>query len=177
MSWWRRIRRRGVLASAFAPMRYLWLLALRSPAGTRDLALGFAIGVFWACIPIFILHWPCALLTAGLTKKSQMAATAGVFLSNPFTIPVQYSAAWLIGHQFVRGGATSPAAFTESGTVLAAMMDMGWSDLALLGLGGLIMGVVLCVPAYFISYHVAGRVRRAGSARRVAAGPQETEER
>lgn len=163
--WWRRLQRRGLLASIFAPMRFVWIRAVRSPVSTRDLALGFAIGVFWACIPIFILHWPLALATAAVMRRSKIAATAGVFLSNPFIIPVQYSAAWLIGSILLGGGASGSVGFAEGESVLTAVMQMGWNDVAALQLGGFAMGLVLCTPAYFIAYGLADRLRSIREAR------------
>ncbi len=133
---------------------------------SKDLALGFAIGTFWSCIPIFILHWPPAIWTADLFRKSKLAATAGVFLSNPFTIPIHYSTAWLLGHLLVSSSNETRTDFTSGSAILKAMLDMGWVDLAVLQLGGLVMGVVLFPPAYFISYYVARGVRNARAAKR-----------
>jgi hypothetical protein len=168
-SWHHRIRRRGLLASIAAPVRYLWLRALRSPVSTPDLAMGFAIGVFWGCIPIFILHWPCAVFTAAVTGRSKIAATAGIFLSNPFTIPIQYSTAWLIGHQLLLDDSEGPVGFTSGEAILKAMMNMGLADLVAIEVGGLVMGSVLCVPAYLLSHRFAASFRSARAARRAAA--------
>ncbi len=176
MSWYRRVRRRGILASVSAPVRYLWLRAARSPVSTPDLAMGFAIGVFWGCIPIFILHWPCAVVTAAVMGRSKLAASAGVFLSNPFTIPVQYSTAWLIGHLLLLDGSDGPAGFTSAAAILEAMMDMGLADLVALQVGGLIMGLALCVPAYLLSYKFATGFRSARAARRANAESKKSEE-
>ena len=48
-------------------------------------------------------------------------------------------------------------------------MEMGLEDLIALQLGGLVMGAVLCVPAYFISYSFADGFRSARAARRAKA--------
>jgi|GEM_PF-3408981 len=157
--WFRRLRRRGVLASVFAPMRFVWLRAVRSPVSTRDLAMGFAIGIFWACIPIFILHWPCAVVTAAVMKRSKIAASAATFLSNPFVVPVQYSTAWLVGSLLLGDMASGSVGFVAEQSVRETMMQMGWVDLAALLLGGFAMGVVFCGPAYFIAYGLADRLR------------------
>jgi uncharacterized protein len=159
--WLRRLQRRGVLVSVFAPMRFVWLRAVRSPVSTRDLAMGFAIGVFWACIPIFILHWPCAVATAAVMKRSKIAASAAVFISNPFVVPVQYSAAWFIGRVLLGDKAGGSVGFSEGESVLATVMQMGWVDVAALELGGFAMGVVLCAPAYFVAFGLADRLRGA----------------
>jgi len=169
MSWLRRIRRRGLLASVSAPVRYVWLRAARSPASTTELSMGFAIGVFCGCMTIFILHWPIALFAASVTKNSKLAATAGVFLSNPFTIPIHYSTAWLIGHLLLLDGSPDLSEFTSAKAILRMMMEMGLEDLIALQLGGLVMGAVLCVPAYFISYSFADGFRSARAARRAKA--------
>jgi len=172
MSWLRRIRRRGLLASVAAPVRYMWLRAARSPASTTELSMGFAIGVFWGCIPIFILHWPIALLFAALTKNSKLAASAGIFLSNPFTIPIHYSTAWFIGHMLLLDGSPDLSEFTSAEAILGLMMDMGLADLVALQVGGLVIGAVLCVPAYFIAHSFADGFRRARKARRADSAPK-----
>ncbi len=123
------------------------------------------MGVFWGCTPVFILHWPPALWMAGRMGFNKLAATAGVFLSNPLTIPVHYSAAWWIGHWLVPRSEDASPGFDGADSVLKAMLKMGWEDLALMQLGGLVMGLVLCVPSYLIAYHLADGVIRVRQAR------------
>ena len=155
-SWRARLRRRGVFGSIFAPVRHLWLRAVRSSLGSRHLAVGFAVGVFWCCIPIFLLHWPFALATAYLLRASRLAATAGVFLSNPFTIPPQYSLVWVLGHALwpTGTGAESPA-FGAGVNLREFMTSLSWADFGAMLLGGACLGAVLCVPAYFVALRLA----------------------
>jgi uncharacterized protein (DUF2062 family) len=161
-----RLRRRGLLGSIFAPFRYLWLRAARSPQGARYVAGGFSLGVFWACIPIFILHLPFALVTAYFLRKSRLAATAAVCLSNPLTIPPQYTLTWMVGNAVTstsRGQDTPP--FADVGNLGELMMDLAWSDLGTMLLGGTILGAVLSIPAYFVAFRL---VQRRGGRRRAA---------
>ena len=153
-----RLRRRGLLASGFAPVRYLWIRAVRSPRGAHYVAGGFAIGMFWASIPIFILHLPFALLTAYLLRTSRLAATAAVFLSNPFTIAPQYTLCWLLGHAVTSSESSAPApGFGGAGSMWESMMALGWLDFRAMLIGGAILGASLCVPAYFVALRLAQR--------------------
>jgi len=135
-----------------APALYAWLVAARSPQGARYVARGLAIGVFWCCIPIFILHWPCALATAYLFRSSRLAASAGVCLSNPLTIPPQYSLAWVLGHAVTPFGSGGPVTlFTEDTSLREALMSLGWGDFGAMLVGGALLGCVLSVPAYLLA--------------------------
>jgi len=153
-----RFRRRGLLGSVLSPIRYLWLRAARSPKGARYVAGGFAVGVFWACIPMFILHLPFAVVSAHLLRQSRLAAMSAVFLSNPLTIPPQYTLAWVIGSSLTsseRGGETP--SFADVGNLGELMMGLGWADLGSMLLGGVVLGAILCVPAYFLAFRLAQR--------------------
>ena len=76
-----------------------------------------------------------------------------------------YSAAWWIGHWLVPRSEDASPGFDGADSVLKAMLKMGWEDLALMQLGGLVMGLVLCVPSYLIAYHLADGVIRVRQAR------------
>jgi uncharacterized protein (DUF2062 family) len=166
-----RLRRRGVFGSIFAPVRYLWLRAVRSSLGARYLAGGFAVGVFWGCFPIFFLHWPFALATAYLLRWSRLAATAGVCLSNPLTIPPLYTLAWVLGHALWPTGTSAEApGFTAGANLGDVLMSLSWADFGAMLLGGACLGAVFSVPAYFVALRLAqSRVQRRLAARATSA--------
>lgn len=66
-------------------LRYLYLRFVRLRGTPREIARGFAFGVFWGMFPLPGVQMAVAILTAAVFRSSKIAAAAGTWLSNPIT--------------------------------------------------------------------------------------------
>ncbi|MCF8049945.1 MAG: DUF2062 domain-containing protein [Desulfobacterales bacterium] len=125
---------------------------LRIRGTPQEIALGFALGLFVGMSPFLGFHMAIAVFLAALFEWNKIAAAVGVWISNPFTIPLIYPLTYLLGARVL--GMNEVFFFPQS-------MDMDWilemirsapETISILTLGGIIIGVPLGVVGYFFAY-------------------------
>ncbi|WP_456379871.1 DUF2062 domain-containing protein [Thiolapillus sp.] len=137
----------------------LWHLNRRSVSGA------FAVGLFWAMIPM-PLQMIAAAATAILARVNLPVSVALVWLTNPFTIPPIFYfnyrvGAWLLPHQQpLRDAEMSLEWFTQS-------MGEIWQPLFL---GSIVVGILLAAAGYTVMriywrWHVISRHKKRQQAR------------
>ena len=121
------------------------------------LALGMAVGIFVSITPIIPLQTVVAIAVAFLVRGSKSAAVLGTWLSNPLTIPVVYYANYklgciLLGYQ----NALDKIAFDS----FSELMELGLEVTLAMIAGGVVIGAVLGLGAYFVTLRVFITLRR-----------------
>ncbi|VEN73455.1 conserved membrane hypothetical protein [Candidatus Desulfarcum epimagneticum] len=131
----------------------------------RYVAMGMAIGVFVGVTPTIPFHTAIALALAFVFRASKPAAAIGVWFSNPVTIPFFYYGSYKTGAIFM-GDSLVPldSARGSMGEILA----MGGDVLAAMLAGGVILGILPGVAAYFITLKIMRSVRSAAKSRNSA---------
>jgi len=132
-------------------IRLLYLRILRLKGQPREVAGGVAIGVFIGMTPTVPLHTVLAVLTALLLGKSKLAAALGVWISNPLFLPFVYLLDYEVG-RIITG--TNPPSLMVSGFSIHSLIELGWDIFYPLFIGGLVMGLVLAIPSYFITKRI-----------------------
>lgn len=146
---WGRVR--GKLKEAFA-----------GETDEKALAAGFAVGVFFSFTPLVSLHTVLALLVAMVFRLSKIAAAAGVWVNNPYTMPFVFYGCLRLGEWIM--GSSFHSIKCESFT-LDAVMRAAIPCIAPLLVGTTAVGLVAAAIAYLVVYRIAVRVK---SARRKA---------
>lgn len=140
--------------------RLTWLRLIRQRMSAHGIALGMAIGTFWSMIPIPGLQGVFAVGMAFLTRSSKIAAWIGTWISNYFTAIPHLIACYEIG-KFVLG---SDVAFTtdllEWDAFWSYINTKGWELVWVMQVGGVALGAVSAVPAYFITLRAVLGYRR-----------------
>ena len=129
---------------------YIRFLKLRGEP--REIALGFALGVFIAFSPTIGVQMVLAIFFAALLKWSKLAAAIAVWISNPLTAPFIYGVTYFIGARLLgihtlRGLASEPSLSTIINALKKAPELM-----AALTVGGLVVGIPLAIVGYYLSY-------------------------
>lgn len=171
-----RRRRRGLVGCLLAPARLNWYRALRSRHGARYVAGGLSLGVFWAFIPLFILHFPVAIVSAYLLGVSRLAAVAGVLVANPVTVVPLFIVARLTGLALLPGGEGTPQPLPQALTGRELMLyleSLGWYDLWTILLGGGVLGFFAGALTYKVGLRWALDYADKRRAWRRKAGPAE----
>ena len=150
-------------------IQYYYLRFIRLRGDPHELALGMAFGIFTGMMPIMPFQMALSVALALIFKGSKITAAVGTWVSNPlnwyFLYYFSYKlGAWILGME-------------GSSTVFATIMDMVRSDVesmvivekilqsgglmaAAFLLGGVIMGIVVALPSYFVFLYIFKRIRR-----------------
>ena len=132
--------------------------AINEESNPKSLAAGFAVGVFFSFTPLVSLHMVLALLVAIIFRLSKVAAIAGAWVNNPYTMPFVFYACFRLG-KWILGVDLPTPVFDRFH--LAEVLRAAKPYAAPLFLGTTIVGILVAVPAYFIVYRIAVRVKSA----------------
>jgi hypothetical protein len=124
----------------------------------KALAAGFAVGVFFSFSPLVSLHTVLALLVALIFRLSKIAAAAGVWVNNPYTMPFAFYGCFRLG-EWLMGAKIPPPAFER--WTLDTLLQAAVPYAAPLFLGATVVGLVAAAIAYGIVYQIAVRVKSA----------------
>jgi len=132
--------------------------AIGGETNEKNLAAGFAVGVFFSFTPLVSLHMVLALLVAIIFRLSKVAAMAGAWVNNPYTMPFVFYACFRLG-KWILGVHIPTPVFTE--LRLATILKVARPYAAPLFLGTTVVGLLAALLAYVIVYRIAVRVKSA----------------
>ena len=133
------------------------------------IALGMAIGIFVSITPIIPLQTLVAILLAFLVRGSKSAAALGTWLSNPLTIPVVYYANYKLGCSLLGYQKTLDSiAFDSFSQLMELGLEVTWAMIV----GGVVIGAILGVVAYFVTLRVFITIRRRSRQAESDSGPR-----
>jgi uncharacterized protein (DUF2062 family) len=135
-------------------LRYQRLRLARLQANPHTVAMGLAVGVFVAALPIIGLQVVTAVALAWALRGSIGAAIIGTFAANPLTYPglwlLSYETGCLIlGAGSLFGGSPEAAAPFDRLT-LEIFADQSWRLLKPMLVGAVPLGLVVGVLCYFL---------------------------
>lgn len=138
-------------------------LRFRRLQGTpRRAAGGTAIGVFIGMTPTVPLQTILAVSLAIIFRQSKLAAAIGTQIANPLFLPFIYFLNYQVGRWFM---GIPPLAFVPESFSLVHLVELGWRIAYPTLMGGVITGLVLSIPAYFIIAHSIALYRKKGRKR------------
>ena len=111
------------------------------------IAVGMAAGVFVAITPTIPFHTAIALALAFMLRGSKAAAVIAVWVSNPVTIPIFYLGSYKVGN-FILGNSIP---FDPKYESLSELARLGLNATIAMMVGGVILGIVPGLAAYFIT--------------------------
>jgi uncharacterized protein (DUF2062 family) len=123
----------------------------------REIALGFALGLFVAMTPTMGFQIAIAVFLATLLKCNKISAALGVWITNPITAPFIYGACYLIGHQFYHVP-KSQLLPKDLGVRSFYLMFQKAPDIFIaLIIGGVIIGLPLAIVGYYFSFSAVAK--------------------
>jgi uncharacterized protein (DUF2062 family) len=140
-------------------IKYYYLRFVRLRGEPRELALGMALGIFAGSMPIMPFQTALAITLALLFKGSKIAAALGTWVSNPLDWYLLYRYSYKLG-AFILGVHEQRAVFKsivaairsgeESMAIVGKILGSGGVFITSFLLGGVVIGIVLAIPGYFI---------------------------
>lgn len=118
-------------------------------------ALGMAIGVFISITPTIPFHTIIALFLAFILRGSKAAAAIGVWFSNPLTIPLFYKGSYDLGMSVL--GNSAP--FSTKYESIIELLKLGANVTIAMVTGGIILGILPGIAAYFITRKIFIKLR------------------
>jgi uncharacterized protein (DUF2062 family) len=125
------------------------------PGDPHYVAKGMAIGVFVSMTPTIPFHTVIALALAFIFRASKLTAAMGVWFSNPLTIPVFYFASYQVG-SLLFGHLSACKGACES---ITDLLKLGVEVTLASIIGGIVIGIVPAIAAYFITRTVVARIK------------------
>ena len=121
------------------------------------IAMGMAVGVFVSILPIIPLQTIVAIALAFMVRGSKSAAALGTWVSNPLTVALVYYANYKLGCLLLGYATTRDSiAFDSFAQLMALGIEVTWAMIV----GGALIGAVLGVLAYFITFRLFRSLRR-----------------
>ena len=142
------VRKEGL----FGVIRRVYERFIQIRGKPREVALGFALGVFVGMTPTIGIQTPIAIFCAALFKWSKLAAAIGVWISNPLSAPIIYGITYITGAKLLRLQPVFGLHLSPSWSMLKVLLLKAPQALAAMTVGGVILGLPLALLSYYLSY-------------------------
>ena len=133
------------------PFKKAYYRFLKIRGNPREIALGFALGVFVSMTPFMGLHTAIAVPLAALFKWNKFSAALAVWISNPLSAPAIYGITYYIGAKvlLIQDGYKLPVEFSLD--ALFYTLRSAPEIIGILTVGGIVVGLPLAVLGYYFS--------------------------
>ena len=118
----------------------------------REIALGFALGLFIGMSPFLGFQMAIAVFFAALFQWNKISSAVGVWISNPITVPIIYPVTYLLGAKVVGVEELHPFPKTMDMSWILEMLRSTPEIISLMTLGGILIGVPLAVAGYVFAF-------------------------
>ena len=118
----------------------------------REIALGFALGIFIGMTPTIGLQTPIAIFLAALLKWSKLSAGFGVWITNPLTAPFIYGLNYFAGAKLIGLNPTFTIPDDLTWAAIKEMIQNAPRMFGALTVGGIVLGLPLAVSSFYVSY-------------------------
>jgi uncharacterized protein len=132
---------------------------LKIRGNPREIALGFALGIFIGFTPTLGLHMAIAVFFAALLKWNKIASAVGVWITNPATAPFIYAFTYLVGAKIL--GINNKFALPSNidWDLVRNLFEKTPEVFVVLTIGGIVLGLPFAVAGYYLSFYGVQRYR------------------
>jgi uncharacterized protein (DUF2062 family) len=127
---------------------------IRIRGNPRDIAFGFAMGLFIGISPTMGIQIWSAVFIAALLKWNKIAAAAGVWITNPLTAPAIYGMTYLTGAKILGFEKLQQFSLELSISNLQALIVKAPKVFGAMIVGGIAVGIPLAVIAYYVTFYL-----------------------
>ncbi|MFW5855038.1 MAG: DUF2062 domain-containing protein [Thermodesulfobacteriota bacterium] len=128
--------------------------------GPREIARGFAAGIFVGMSPFMICHSVMAICLATILRGNRISAVAAVFITNPISAPLVYGWTYRVGKAWLGIASPSTLEFDFSLEYLLALLQCAPKIIWILTVGGMVAGLPLAILSYYLCCIIVRRHRR-----------------
>lgn len=147
----------GIWARLGRLVRFNFLKILRLKTSAHSIALGAAFGIFVGFLPIIPFQSIVVLTLAFIFRANKIAAFSCTFISNvlnliPFYTMLYMVGIWVLPFERVH--------FDPHHLKLMELVDQGWRLVAVMSVGGVVLGVPSAIIMYFVTRNLVLGYRR-----------------
>ena len=126
----------------------------------REIALGFALGLFVGMSPTMGFQMAIAVFVAALFKWNKISSAAAVWITNPITAPIIYGVTYFVGASII--GMPNINLRPQDLSVTSFITFFKQTPLIFwaMTLGGVVIGVPLALAGYFVVYSAVDKYQR-----------------
>ena len=141
-------------------VRRLYERFIRIRGAPREVALGFALGIFVGMTPTVGVQTPIAIFLAALFKWSKLASAIGVWISNPLTVPFIYGVTYITGAKLLNLEPVVNMSLSPTWSTLKAMLQKAPQAFGAMTVGGILLGIPLAIFSYYLSYAAVDKYQK-----------------
>jgi uncharacterized protein (DUF2062 family) len=141
-------------------IRRLYERFIQIRGAPREVALGFALGIFVGMTPTVGVQTPIAIFFAALFKWSKLAAAIGVWISNPLTVPIIYGVTYVIGTKLLNLEPVVNMPLSPTWSTLKGMLQKAPQAFGAMTVGGALLGIPLAIISYYLSYAAVDKYQK-----------------
>lgn len=142
-----------------APLARTYERFLKIRGQPREIALGFALGLFVGMTPFIGLHTVMAVPLAALLKWNKISAAVAVWFTNAATAPFIYSITYVVGARIAGIKQAFSWKDIESFSAVYRLILQAPEMIWAMVIGGVILGLPLAVAGYYLAFYVVNRYR------------------
>ncbi len=121
---------------------------LKIRGSPREIALGFALGLFIGMTPTIGFQMPIAIFVAALFRWNKISAALAVWITNPVTAPFIYSFSYFVGAKML-GFKIAPKLLT--GLDFSTLKEASAKIFLATTVGGVVVGIPLALLGYYLA--------------------------
>ncbi len=125
---------------------------IRIRGNPKEIALGFALGLFIGVSPTMGIQILIAIFIASILKWNKYAAAIGVWITNPLTAPFIYSLTYLTGTKITGIQNSLKLTGNFDWDTLIDLFHKSPGIMTALVVGGVFVGLPLAVTGYFLAF-------------------------
>ena len=133
-------------------LRRLYERFVRIRGRPREIALGFALGLFIGLTPTMGIQMPIAVFGAAVFKWSKISAVFGVWITNPITAPFIYAATYFVGANLLGLETALNLPQELNWDLVRDMLSNAPLIFGALTVGGVLLGLPLAVLGYYLAF-------------------------
>ena len=133
-------------------IRRLYERFIRIRGEPREVALGFALGIFVGMTPTIGVQTPIAIFLAALLKWSKLSSAIGVWISNPLTAPILYGVTYITGAKILSLEPVFSMPLSPTWSTFKAMLQKAPQAFGAMTVGGALLGIPLAIVGYYLAY-------------------------
>ncbi|GAK51074.1 hypothetical protein U14_02316 [Candidatus Moduliflexus flocculans] len=118
----------------------------------REIAAGFAVGIFVGMTPLLGGQMAIAAFFASLFRWNPISAAMGVWITNPLTVPFVYSLTYVVGMKVLRNFTTFYLPTRLRLRDWANLLQTSPKIILALFVGGILLGIPLAILSYHLVY-------------------------
>ena len=141
-------------------LRRVYVRFIKIRGRPREIALGFALGIFIGMTPTMGIQIPIAVFFAAVLKWSKISAAFGVWITNPFTSPFIYGITYIVGAKLLGLKATMTLPANFSWSIVQEILKNAPVIFGALMVGGILIGLPLAVLSYYLAFAAVSKYQQ-----------------